>query len=64
MKILIIEDNMELSNAICSYLSGQDYICETASTYLQASEKVDLYDSTTTVFSWISDYREVRVYRF
>ncbi len=44
MKILIIEDNMELSNAICSYLSGQDYLCETASTYLQASEKVDLYD--------------------
>jgi DNA-binding response OmpR family regulator len=44
MKILIIEDNPELSNAIYNYLSSQEYICEIADTYRKAMEKVSLYD--------------------
>lgn len=44
MKILIIEDNTELSEAIEAYLTEQEYVCETARTYEQAVEKVELYD--------------------
>jgi len=43
MKILIIEDERELAADIGTYLSGQDYLCEYASTWKQAREKVELY---------------------
>ena len=40
MKILIIEDEPELAKSITSYLSGQNYLCELATNYHQALEKV------------------------
>lgn len=40
MKILIIEDNIELSKNIESYLSKEGSICETAFTYNQAIDKI------------------------
>jgi DNA-binding response OmpR family regulator len=43
MKILIIEDEPELAADIGAYLSAQDYLCEYASTWAQAKEKVELY---------------------
>jgi len=43
MKILIIEDEKELSQDIAKYLSEEDYLCEFASSYQQAIEKIDAY---------------------
>ncbi|MDQ6723950.1 MAG: response regulator transcription factor [Thermoproteota archaeon] len=44
MKILIVEDEKELSDSIVSYLKGEDYVCEVADTYNKAMEKTELYD--------------------
>ena len=44
MKVLIIEDEKELSQSIASYLKGEDYICEIASDFHKAIEKTELYD--------------------
>ncbi len=44
MKILIIEDEHELSDSIVSYLSGEKYLCEQAFTYDEARLKVNVYD--------------------
>lgn len=44
MKLLIIEDERELSNSIVTYLSSENYLCEQAFTYNEAKEKIDLYD--------------------
>lgn len=41
MKILIIEDEKELSASIYTYLTSQDYACETATDYFSAIEKID-----------------------
>lgn len=43
MKILIIEDEKELGTDIAKYLAGEEYICEFATTYHQAIEKIDTY---------------------
>ena len=43
MKLLIIEDERELSADIAKYLSDEEYICEFATTYHQAIEKIDTY---------------------
>ena len=43
MKILIIEDEVELLGAICGYLGKENYICETASTFSSAEEKLAIY---------------------
>jgi DNA-binding response OmpR family regulator len=43
MKILIIEDEKELGNDIAKYLVGEEYICEYATTYSQAIEKINTY---------------------
>lgn len=43
MKILIIEDEVELAKSIVSYLSGQNYLCEQAKDYHEALEKVSLH---------------------
>jgi DNA-binding response OmpR family regulator len=43
VKILLIEDEKELSNAIETYLKKENYLCETAFTFDQAREKVHLY---------------------
>ena len=44
MKILIVEDEKELSQSICSYLANEQFICEQAFTYTLALEKIDLYE--------------------
>ena len=44
MKILIIEDEKDLSESIAAYLKGEDYVCEVASTFNKALEKTELYD--------------------
>ena len=44
MKLLIIEDERELSASIVAYLSSENYVCEQAFTYAEALEKVGLYD--------------------
>jgi len=43
MKILIIEDEAELANAIASFLEQENYTCETAPNQAQALEKIHLY---------------------
>jgi DNA-binding response OmpR family regulator len=44
MKILLIEDEKELSKSIESYLHEENYICEIALTYDQARERINLYN--------------------
>lgn len=44
MKILIVEDEKELSDGIVSYLKSENYVCETASDFNQAIAKMDVYD--------------------
>lgn len=44
MKLLIIEDERELSDSIVAYLSSEHYVCEQAFGYGDARMKVGLYD--------------------
>lgn len=44
MKILIIEDNLDLAESIATYLSEERYICELAGNVESAIEKVHLYE--------------------
>jgi DNA-binding response OmpR family regulator len=44
MKILIVEDQSELLEAIAATLSKQGYVCETAGNFNTASEKISVYD--------------------
>ena len=44
MKILIIEDERELSSSICTYFATEQFICETAFDYATALEKISLYE--------------------
>jgi DNA-binding response OmpR family regulator len=44
MKVLIIEDEKELSQSISEYLSGEQFTCEQAFDYKTAIEKIALYD--------------------
>lgn len=43
MKILLIEDELELLNSMKMYLESEGYICETASDYQKASEKINVH---------------------
>lgn len=43
MKILIVEDEAELAKDIVGYLGNQDYLCEWASDFATAEEKIALY---------------------
>ncbi|AZA98692.1 DNA-binding response regulator [Chryseobacterium joostei] len=43
MKILIVEDETELSKSISEYLSGENYLCEIAETYTEAINKIELF---------------------
>ena len=43
MKILIIEDEPALAQSIAEYLSEERYLCEFATTFAEASNKIDLY---------------------
>lgn len=44
MKILIVEDEKELSKSIVTYLNGESYICEVAPDFMTATEKTELFD--------------------
>jgi DNA-binding response OmpR family regulator len=44
MKVLVIEDEKELSKSICQYLSAEYFITETAFDFNSAIEKISLYD--------------------
>ncbi len=44
MKLLIIEDERELSNGIVSFLNREDYLCEQAFSFDEAIMKVGIYD--------------------
>ena len=43
MKILIIEDENQLSESILAYLEKEKYVCETASDFREAQEKIGSY---------------------
>ncbi len=40
MKILIVEDEIELLESVTTYLKNEDYICENASTFFDAEDKL------------------------
>ncbi len=44
MKLLVIEDEIQLAQSIISYLSGENYTCEYAGTYQQALAKIDMFE--------------------
>jgi DNA-binding response OmpR family regulator len=44
MKILIIEDETELSESIVTYLTGEGHLCEYAMTFDAATDKISLYE--------------------
>lgn len=44
MKILIIEDERELSDNIVTFLSSENYLCEQAFTFADARMKMHLYE--------------------
>jgi len=43
MKVLIIEDELALAQSMMQYLAAQDYLCEQATTYLEAIDKISMY---------------------
>lgn len=44
MKILIVEDEIELLIAISNFLIKEDFICELADNFAQADEKLSIYE--------------------
>ncbi|QOW09575.1 response regulator transcription factor [Kaistella flava (ex Peng et al. 2021)] len=44
MKILLVEDEKELSKSILAYLKSENYTCELAEDFSSAREKTELYD--------------------
>lgn len=44
MKILIIEDEKELADSIGAYLADENYLCEFATSYNEAINKIDVYE--------------------
>lgn len=44
MKLLIIEDEISLKQSMVEFLTASSYRCETAVTYRDALEKIELYD--------------------
>lgn len=43
MKILIVEDEAALTQSISEYLSGENYLCEAASTFSEAMNKIEIF---------------------
>lgn len=44
MRLLIIEDEFSLLKSIVDYFSKEGFLCDTASTFKEGVEKIDLYD--------------------
>ena len=44
MKILLVEDEQELSNSIQQYLNGNDFLCESVNNVEDAFEKIAIYE--------------------
>jgi DNA-binding response OmpR family regulator len=44
MKLLIVEDEKELSKSIVAYLKGENYVCEVAADFKTALEKTESFD--------------------
>jgi DNA-binding response OmpR family regulator len=44
MKVLIVEDEKELSDSICTYLANEQFICERAPDFSSAIEKISEHD--------------------
>jgi DNA-binding response OmpR family regulator len=44
MKVLVIEDQKDLSDSICTYLATEQFVCEKSFDFHSALEKVSLYD--------------------
>lgn len=44
MKLLIIEDEIDIANSISDYFKKTGYVCERASTFAKAIEKIYVYD--------------------
>lgn len=44
MKILIIEDETELAKSIAEYLAQENYLCEFATTFSEAMEKIETFE--------------------
>lgn len=44
MKILIIEDERQLSDSIVSFLGHENYLCEQAFSYSEAAGKIEAYE--------------------
>ena len=44
MKVLVVEDEKDLSDSICDYLLKEQFICEKAADFTSAIEKINLYD--------------------
>ena len=49
MKLLVIEDEKDLSDSICAFLDSENFICETAYDFNAAMEKILLYDYTCII---------------
>jgi DNA-binding response OmpR family regulator len=49
VKILIIEDEKELSDSICSYLGNENYVCETAADYRSGLDKLHEYEYSCVI---------------
>lgn len=44
MKILIVEDELDLLNTTCNYLQKEDFVCESATTLFEAEDKFISYN--------------------
>ncbi len=44
MKLLVIEDNLDLLESVTEALKAENFLCETASDYAEAQEKIHLYN--------------------
>jgi len=56
MKLLIVEDQKELSNSIISYLSTENYTCEPVYDYYSALEKIHVYEYSCVILDLTLPY--------
>lgn len=56
MKLLVIEDEKDLSESICAYLGKEQFICETAYDYDAAMEKIHLNEYACIILDIMLPY--------